>query len=166
MTSHKQSNTIVFIDTQNVHLGIQSCGWTLDWKKFIIFLKDKFNASKICMFLGYLPEYGWFYKRLKALGYTLYFKTITRSRNNIKGNVDTYLVLSAAQHYYEQNYKHFILVSGDGDFDVLIEFWKKKGVFGRLIVPDSRTTSKLLKNITDKSERFDLSTAQSRLFKE
>ena len=87
MTLHKQnSNTIVFIDTQNVHLGIQSCGRTLDWEKFIIFLKDKFKASKICMFLGYLPEYGWFYEKLKALGYTLYFKTITRSKNNIKGN--------------------------------------------------------------------------------
>jgi len=47
----------VFIDTQNVHLGIQSCGWTLDWEKLIIFLKDKFKAGKICMFLGYLPKY-------------------------------------------------------------------------------------------------------------
>ena len=165
MTLHKQSSTIVFIDTQNVHLGIQSCGWTLDWEKFIIFLKDKFNASKTCMFLGYLPEYGWFYKRLKALGYTLYFKTITRGRNNIKGNVDTHLVLSAARHYYEQNYQHFILVSGDGDFDVLIEFWKEKGVFEKLIIPYRNMTSKLLKNITLESERYDLSFARKKLSK-
>lgn len=158
-------HTVVFIDTQNVHLGIQSCGWLLDWAKFMTLLKDKFKADKVCMFLGYLSEYEWFYNRLKALGYTLYFKTITRNKHSIKWNVDTHLVLSAAQHYYEQDHKHFILVSSDGDFDVLVKFWKEKGVFGRLIVPDSRTTSKLLKNITNKSERFDLSTAQSRLFR-
>jgi len=48
------------------------------------------------------------------------------------------------------------LVYSDGDFDLLVEFWKKK--WGRLIVPDIRTISKLLKNIINKSKRFDLST--------
>ncbi|EAY29416.1 PIN domain-containing protein [Microscilla marina] len=50
-------HTVVFIDTQNVHLGIQSCGWLLDWAKFMTLLKDKFKADKVCMFLGYLSEY-------------------------------------------------------------------------------------------------------------
>lgn len=157
--------TAVFIDTQNVHLGIQSCGWILDREKFIILLKDKFNADKVCMFLGYLPEYEWFYTRLKALGYTLYFKTITRNKHSIKWNVDTHLVLSAAQHYYEQDYKHFILVSGDGDFDVLVKFWKEREVFGRLIMPSRNSTSKLLKEITLESERYDLSFARNKLSK-
>lgn len=157
--------TIVFIDTQNVHLGIQSCGWTLDWEKFIVLLQDKFKADKACMFLGYLPEYKWFYKRLETLGYTLYFKTVTRNRHSIKGNVDTHLVLSAAQYYYEQNYKNFILVSGDGDFDVLVEFWKEREVFDRLITPNGANASKLLKQVTTREERYNLAMEKERLAK-
>jgi len=74
-------------------------------------------------------------------------------------------VLSAAQHYYEQNYTHFILVSGDGDFDVLIEFWKEKGVFGRLLTPNGARASKLLKQVTTREERFNLAMEKERLSK-
>lgn len=79
--------TAVFIDTQNVHLGIQSCGWVLDREKFIILLKDKFNADKVCMFLGYLPEYEWFYERLLAddhLGYPPYADPTSANYRNGK----------------------------------------------------------------------------------
>lgn len=90
---------------------------------------------------------------------------MTRSKNHIKGNIDTHLALSAAQHYYEQDYTRFILVSGDGDFDVLVEFLKEKGVFGKLIIPYRNMTSKLLKKITLESERYDLSFARKKLAK-
>ena len=73
--------------------------------------------------------------------------------------------LSATRHYYELNHDYFILVSGDGDFDVLLEFWKEKGVFDKLIIPYRNMTSKLLKNITSESERYDLSFARKKLSK-
>lgn len=34
-------NNFAFIDAQNVHRGIKSLGWNLDWGKFRIYLKDK-----------------------------------------------------------------------------------------------------------------------------
>lgn len=90
---------------------------------------------------------------------------MTRNRHSIKGNVDTHLVLSAAQYYYEQNYKNFILVSGDGDFDVLVEFWKEREVFDRLITPNGANASKLLKQVTTREERYNLAMEKERLAK-
>ena len=34
-----------FIDAQNVHLGIKSLGWKIDWKKFRVYLKDKYKVA-------------------------------------------------------------------------------------------------------------------------
>ncbi|MBU2542149.1 hypothetical protein KJ785_01145 [Patescibacteria group bacterium] len=34
-------NNFAFIDSQNLHLGISSLGWKLDYKKFRRYLKEK-----------------------------------------------------------------------------------------------------------------------------
>ncbi len=30
----KEEDNVVFIDSQNVNLGVRSCGWQLDWQRF------------------------------------------------------------------------------------------------------------------------------------
>lgn len=155
--------TMVLIDVQNVHLGIQACGRTLDWKRFFRYLQDKFQATKVGMFLGYLSQYESFYERLESLGYTLYFKKTARAGNKIKGNVDTLLMLEGLKAYYEEGNTNFMLVSGDGDFDVLVEFWMQKGVFQKLLVPNGQKVSKLLKAIVPRNMILDLSRAERKL---
>ena len=40
----KQENNFAFIDSQNLNLGIQSLGWKLDYRRFRIYLKEKYKA--------------------------------------------------------------------------------------------------------------------------
>lgn len=51
----KENNNYAFIDGQNFNLGVQSLGWKLDYKKFRIYLKEKYKISKSYLFLGYIP---------------------------------------------------------------------------------------------------------------
>jgi len=61
-------NNYAFIDGQNLHLGVQDLGWKLNYKKFRIYLKDKYKVSKAYLFIGYLPENQELYKSLKNVG--------------------------------------------------------------------------------------------------
>lgn len=157
--------TIVLIDTQNVHMGIQDCGWTIDWKKFYRFLQDKFTPNKVVLFMGYIRQYESFYVHLRKIGYVIVFKNIILGKGLIKWNVDSHLVLNAVKSYYEWGYSQFVLVSGDWDFDVLVEFLLEKKVFGKLLVPNRHKASKLLKNILPAHDIQDLSALRHKLKK-
>ncbi|MFA7717268.1 MAG: NYN domain-containing protein [Candidatus Absconditabacterales bacterium] len=158
-------HTIALIDTQNVHMGIQDCGRTIDWKKFFGFLKDKFLPNRVILFMGYIKKYDAFYDYLRQIGYEISFKNVILGKGLIKGNIDSHLILKAAKAYYEGGYDQFILVSGDGDFDVLVEFLLEKKVFGKLLVPNRYKASKLLKNILPAHDIQDLSALERKLKK-
>lgn len=44
-----------FIDSNNLNLGIEALGWKLDWRKFRVYLKEKYNVSNAYLFIGYVP---------------------------------------------------------------------------------------------------------------
>lgn len=41
-----------FIDSQNLNLGVQDLGWQLDFKRFRVYLKEKFHVRRAYLFLG------------------------------------------------------------------------------------------------------------------
>lgn len=58
-----------FIDSQNLNLGIRSKGWELDFKKFRIYLNDKYHVKRAFLFLGYIERNRKLYSYLKKVGY-------------------------------------------------------------------------------------------------
>ena len=66
-------NNYAFIDSQNLNLGIREMGWNLDFRKFRIYLKEKYGVSKAYLFIGFLPENQNLYKALQEYGYVLVF---------------------------------------------------------------------------------------------
>ena len=134
-----------FIDSQNVHLSIRDQGWSMDWKRFRQYLKDKYDVAKAFIFIGYVPGNEQLYAILQDAGYVLIFKpTLTiRSGNRtfIKGNVDAELVLHTMIEW--QNFDKAVIVTGDGDFYCLVRYLLQKHKLSRLIVPDIRKYSGL-----------------------
>ena len=74
-----------FIDSQNLNLGTGKDlfnkkrkriykGWQLDFKKFRIYLADKFRVSKAFLFIGYVRGNERMYRQLKSYGYKLVYK--------------------------------------------------------------------------------------------
>ncbi len=49
-------NNFAFIDSQNVHLGIATLGWKLDWRRFRVYLQEHYGVSRAYLFIGYVPE--------------------------------------------------------------------------------------------------------------
>ena len=140
----KKNNNYAFIDGQNLNLGIQSLGWKLDYKKFRIYLKEKYKVSKACLFLGYIPTNQDLYSSLQKDGYILIFKPTWPNKNGeIKGNVDADLVLQVMLDY--EKYNQAIIVTSDGDFYSLVKHLYKNNKLKYVISPYVKTCSVLLK---------------------
>ena len=157
MVKSKKQHPVVyaFIDSQNLNLGTSKNiykngkliykGWRLDFKKFRQYLTDKFRVKKVFLFIGYIPENKRLYKRLKLFGYELVFKpTVKDDHGKAKGNVDAELVLHSAAVEYK-NYDEAVIVSGDGDFRCLHEFLLRNRKLLRIIIPNTKSESSLLK---------------------
>src|ERR1035437_2155370 len=111
-----KGNNYAFIDSQNLNLGIRSMGWVLDMKKFRIYLKEKYNVSKVYIFIGFVAENQRMYNAFQEYGYTLIFKPVIPGENKEpKGNIDADLVLRAMIDLHEDSFEKAIIVSSDGD---------------------------------------------------
>lgn len=142
---HKLNN-FAYIDGANLYKGISELGWKLDYKRFRVFLRDKYHVGKAYIFLGFVAKNSQMYKDFQNWGYTIVFKpTIPDAEGEIKGNCDAELVLQAVTDFYERQFKKAILVTGDGDFSCLVTFLVGKGCFGTLLSPGHKKCSILLK---------------------
>ena len=134
----------VFIDSQNLNLSVRDQGWRLDFRKFYIYLKNKYKIVKAFLFIGYVDKNVDLYQKLEKIGYILIFKpTIPCEKDRIKGNVDAELVLYSMIEFC--NYDKAIIVSGDGDFYCLIKYLLSKNKLKNIIIPNMKKYSGLLK---------------------
>ncbi|MBU4450433.1 MAG: NYN domain-containing protein [Actinobacteria bacterium] len=132
-----------FIDSQNLNLSIKQQGWKLDFKRFRIYLQQKYNVTKAFLFIGYIASNQRLYDTLQSFGYILIFKpTMKISTGEVKGNVDSELVLNAITEI--SNYNKAIIVAGDGDYACLVEYLLKQNKLEKLIIPDINKYSFLL----------------------
>ncbi len=138
--------TNVYIDGNNIHKGILDLGWRLSYKRFASFLRFKYGAQKIYIFLGLIPANTKLYQDLQEWGYTIIFKPIVPDGNGkVKGNCDAELVLQVTSDFYENKCGSFVLVSSDGDFACLVNFLKEKGKNILILSPEPKSCSILLK---------------------
>lgn len=139
----KQTN-YAFIDSQNLNLAVRDQGWVLDFGRFRKYLSDKYRIQKAFIFIGYVPFNQTLYTALQSQGYILIFKpTLELPNKTIKGNVDAELVLHAMIEY--NNYKKAVIVTGDGDFYCLVDYLNNQGKLLKLLIPNVKKYSKLLK---------------------
>lgn len=136
-------NNYAFIDGQNLYMSVKNQGWRLNYTRFRTYLADKYHVTKAFLFIGHVPTNADLYKSLQEDGFILIFKPILEIKGKVKGNVDAELVLQAMIEY--TNYDNAVIVSGDGDFHCLIKYLKNKGKLLKLIVPNDRRYSSLLR---------------------
>jgi uncharacterized LabA/DUF88 family protein len=162
MSSKPAIQNYAFIDGQNLNQGIQSLGWRLDFKKFRIYLKDKYQITKVYYFVGYLAKNEPLYDFLKKAGFVLIFKpTLERSNGAVKGNCDAELVLQAMIEY--SRYDKAVIVTGDGDFTCLIDYLRYKGKLAMVLIPNENRYSSLIRRATQGRYRAFISDLRPRL---
>jgi len=145
-------SSYAFIDAQNLYLAIKDSGWSLDYKKFRQYLKDKYKVEIAYLFIGYIPINADIYLALQKQGYVLIFKEALELKNKTtKGNCDAELVLQAMIDLSE--YDKAVIVSGDGDFACLIRHLYNKNKLEMILVPNKAKYSILIKKTA--KERID-----------
>ncbi|MFH0873351.1 MAG: NYN domain-containing protein [Candidatus Komeilibacteria bacterium] len=148
----KKVNNFAYIDGANLHKGIKSAGWQLDYFKFRRWLTDKYHVSKAYIFIGLVAKYKDLYALLQEAGYELIFKEVVYDKSgNIKGNCDADLVLKATRDAYANAYAGAVLISSDGDYASLVKFLIEVNKFITIISPaPAKKCSVLLKRTNAK----------------
>ncbi len=140
----QNKNNFAFIDSQNLNLAIRAQGWKLDFKRFRVYLRDKYHIKKAYLFIGYVSGNEGLYVSLQDAGYTCIFKpTLQYKDGTTKGNCDAELVLWAMIEF--TNYQKAVIVTGDGDFHCLVNYLLSKEKLECVQIPDRKHFSGLLK---------------------
>lgn len=152
-TAPKVPNNYAFIDGQNLHAGVESLGWKIDYKKFRDYLEQDLGAKKAYIFIGFMEEHQPLYSALQDAGFILHFKPLIRHEDNIiKGNVDADMVLQSMIDI--DRYDGAVIVSGDGDFAGLIRHLAGIKKLRQVIIPNRRTYSSLFKRLDEYGDMY------------
>lgn len=150
---NKEVNNRAFVDGQNLWLGTASVNpsWTIDLKRFRVFLTEKYKVQQAYYFMGaYDPKNQDLYNALQNYGYVVVFRERAgASLSHKKGNVDTDIVFEVMRELADQeDFDKVVLVSGDGDYWRMVDYLIKKNRFEKLIVPNATKLSSLYKKRT------------------
>ncbi len=144
-----KEHNYAFIDSQNLNLGIKDLGWSLDFKKFRIYLSNKYRVKKAFLFLGFVAKYKRLYEDLSSYGYILIFKPVIQNRDGrLKGNIDAELVMYVMKEI--NNFGYAVIVSGDGDFYCLIKYLEELHKLKAILIPNQKSSSSLLEKFSNK----------------
>ncbi len=140
-----KTKTFAFIDASNIIYGATAEGWFIDHKKLLVYLKRKYQCSKLFFYFGKDDKnikQAKFLQKLKSFGYTLRVKQIKRYGKRQKANCDVDLTMDML--LLQDKYDRAVVLTGDGDFLPLFEYLKKhrKRI---LIIAFSKRTSRELR---------------------
>lgn len=154
----KREQNYAFIDGQNIHMGTTKVKppWKIDFKKFRIFLRDKYHVEIAYYFLGCVIDSNQdLYTRIQEAGFVLEFREHNAAMiGKKKGNVDADIVFSIMKKIYQgKDFDKVVLISGDGDYKRMVDFLVKEEKFKKILFPNKKFASSLYKKLG--SEYFD-----------
>ncbi len=154
MTKNNTKNNYAFIDGQNLNMGVN---WKIDHKRFRQYLKDKYHVEYAYYFLGFKQSEvdNSLYENLQKAGFILVFNIMGEDlKSNKKGNVDVNLAFNMMKSFIEDDFDKVVLISGDGDYKPVVDFFLQKNKFKKILVPNMKFASSLYKQDKKLSDGF------------
>lgn len=140
-----KQNNFAYIDGANLYRGVESLGWKMDYRRFRIWLSEKYGVRTAYLFIGLIPKYKELYKHLQECGFTLVYKEVVYDGDGKpKGNCDADLVLNVTRDTYENKFDRAVIVSSDGDFAGLIMFLKERAKLLAILSPHPKDKCSIL----------------------
>ena len=149
----KEENNFAFIDGQNLYMGTAKSlkkSWKINLKKFRIYLRSKYKVSRAYYFLGYIDEdYQNLYSVIQEAGFILIFKKHKLVMlGKKKGNVDSDIIFVIMKKMYKKEpFDKIVLVSGDGDYKMLVDFLIEERKFKKILFPNKQFASSLYRKL-------------------
>jgi len=150
----EQIDNLAFIDGQNLHMGttLSDNPWKINLGKFKIYLEKKYGVKEAYYFLGYVQEINQeIYSEIQKAGFILVFKQHNPAMLGKKeGNVDTDIVFEIMKKIYKRkDFDKIVLVSGDGDYKLLVDFLIEEDKFKKILFPNRQYRSSLYKKLSN-----------------
>jgi uncharacterized LabA/DUF88 family protein len=145
---------IAYIDGQNLFMGTtkKDPQWQIDLSRFRRYLTEKYAVDKAFYYLGYVQDgdaYQVLYEELQLAGFVLVFRQHTSAMlGKKKGNVDSDIIFSIMKRLYKgEKFERIVLVSGDGDYKMLVDFLLEENKLQKILFPKQRFASSLYKQL-------------------
>ena len=126
--------------------------WQVDLLRFRVYLREKYRVERAYYYLGYVQNgdvYQALYEEIQAAGFILVFREHNSAMiGTKKGNVDSDIIFSVMKRMYKrEEFDQLILVSGDGDYKMLVDFLIEEKKFKKILFPKRRYASSLYKSL-------------------
>jgi len=146
---------LAFIDGQNLYMGTKSSDkpWKVNLSRFRVYLEKKYGVEKAYYFLGYTQDKNEeLYEEIQNAGFIFVFREHNSAMLGMKkGNVDTDIVFQIMKKLYKkESFDQVVLVSGDGDYKMLVEFLIEENKFKKILFPNKKFASSLYKKLSRK----------------
>lgn len=146
---------IAFIDGQNLYMGTakrEIDPWTIDLKRFRVYLAEKYSVATAFYHLGYIQDTDKaheLYEKIQNAGFIIVFKKHLEGMvGSKKGNVDSDIIFYAMKKIYKkEDFDKVVLVSGDGDYKLLVEFLIEEKRFKKILFPNRKFASSLYRGM-------------------
>ncbi len=115
-----------------------------------MYLKEKYAVDKAYYFLGYVQETNQeLYEEIQNAGFVLIFREHNPAMiGKKKGNVDSDIIFHIMKKMYKkENFEKVVIVSGDGDYKLVVDFLIEEKRFAKMLFPDRDRASSLYKKI-------------------
>ena len=159
MSKENENKNYAFIDGQNLYMGTakrEVDPWKIDLARFRIYLEKKYSVTNAYYFLGFVQEENQdLYEEIQHAGFVLIFREHNPAMiGKKKGNVDSDIIFQIMKKMYKkEDFEKIILVSGDGDYKLLVDFLIEEKRFEKILFPNCKFASSLYKELG--SEYFD-----------
>lgn len=151
----KENKNYAFIDGQNLYMNTakkEINPWNVNLARFRIYLEQKYKVCKAYYFLGCVQEKNQeLYEEIQNAGFVLIFREHNPAMlGKKKGNVDSDIIFHIMKRLYKkEDFEKIILVSGDGDYKLLVDFLIEENRFGKILFPDRKYRSSLYKELSN-----------------
>ena len=135
-TEEKKRVNLAYIDAANLDKALRNhLKWELDYKRFRVWLTEKYKVERAYIFIGLIPKYKDLYAHLQDCGFILAFKDVMYQGGKPKGNCDSDLLMQASSDFYEGDLDKAIIVASDGDYAPLIKVLQTRGRLETILSP-------------------------------
>ena len=148
---------IAYIDGQNLHMGTVSSkpSWSVDLARLRTYLDRKYDVETAYYYLGYVQEgtnFEKLYETIQKAGFVLVFREHNSAMlGKKKGNVDADIIFSVMKRLYlKEQFSKVVLVSGDGDYKMLVDFLIEQRKFEKVLFPNRQYRSSLYRKLEPK----------------
>jgi hypothetical protein len=142
--SEKRVN-LAYIDAANLDQALRrDLDWRLDYRKFRIWLTDKYQVERAYIFIGLIAKNKNLNTYLQDCGFILALKDVLYHGGKPKGNCDSDLLMQASSDFYEGDLSQAVVVASDGDYAPLIRVLQSRNRLKVILSPSMTNKCSIL----------------------